>query len=1031
MSSSTSEQPQTVTALSFSRLRRGLRRDLYSHVVSGIRLDVLGPLEVSVDGEAVEIRRGIPRAIVVALVLRAREVVSAGALAELVWADEQPRNPVNALQLQISYLRKRLGGGSAGQPVVTRPGGYVLIVDDDDIDARRFERLVSDAAQLAPSDPVASLELYETALGLWRGAAYADVLGEPFVVGEATRLEEMRLSALEERIDVLLALGRHAELVGELSSLVNEHPLRERLQGQLLVALYRSGRQADALRAYGRARAILVDELGIDPGADLRRLEQQILTQDPGLDWRSPVKDLPLDVSSAPVVPPSISTVSTRPGGRLPVPVTPMIGRQVETAKVRQLLGRSRVVTLTGPGGSGKSRLALELARDMLEGAGDDAGRPPGNVWFVDLGPVDGAEQVAATVAAAMGIPTLPGEDAALAVAASLANHRGLLVLDTCEHVVAGAANLVGHVLRGARDVVVLATSQRPLGVNGEIAWPVPPLALAPPDVASVTDALSYAAISLFVDRAAAVRPDFELTEADLGDVAAICLALDGLPLAIELAAARADMLSPGAIRQRLERRFDLLVDGARDVAARQQTLRAAVDWSADLLEDQHRRFFARLAVFPATFDLDAAAAVAGEPGGEDPFQVLTHLVRQSMVTVPGPDRFILLDTLRAYAAELLADLDADATSRRHAEHFLALAERGEIGIRGADQRNWLDQLRAAVPQHRAALEWLLSTGDGENAARLAGALGWFWVLDGMLADAHHHLGQIVDLPELSDRVRAKVSWTLALTAGSLGNLSRCRTLGAIAADLGRAVEDDAIIGYGLNAEAVALWGLGDLDESAALHEQAIEHFEAAGDVWGIGVSTVLRARTAVDACDENTAELTSRAVEAARATGDGHLVGIALEQLARVALDQRDPARASGLVEESLAAHESIGYSEGMLSSLHLLGRAELANGAPKEAREHHLRALGIAVRIGHAAGTIEALDGLTAVAVALDDTQLASRLAQVVEHERSARRLPRRAQEHAMFNTLLAEVTAAEAGTATTLAALADEMLRTSGTP
>ena len=1017
-------------ALSKARIRRGFRHDLYCRVVSGIRLDVLGPLEVSVDEESIDIRRGIPRAILVALVLRAREVVSAGVLAELVWADEQPRNPVNALQLQISYLRKRLGGGSPGQPIVTRPGGYALMVDDDDIDARRFERLIRDAAQLAPPNPIASLDLYETALRLWQGAAYADVLGEPFVVGEATRLEEMRLSALEERNDVLLALGRHAELVGELSGLVNEHPLRERLQAQLLLALYRSGRQADALRAFGRARAILVDELGIDPGPDLRRLEQQILTQDADLDWKSLVEDDPVDPASSAMLQPS-PAVPTRPGGRLPMPVTPLIGRQVETAKVLQLLGRSRVVTLTGPGGGGKSRLALDVAHDVLDHAGDAADRPPSEVWFVDLGPVEEPEQVASTVAAAMGLPTIPGEDSALAVAAWLATRRGLLVLDTCEHVISGAASLVGQVLRAARDVGVLATSRRPLGVNGEIAWPVPPLALAPPDVRSVTEALSYPAIALFVERAAAVRPDFELTEADLGDVVAICLALDGLPLAIELAAARADVLSPGAIRQRLVHRFDLLVDGARDVAARQQTLRAAVDWSADLLDDQHRQFFARLAVFPAAFDLDAAAAVAGEHGGDDPFRMLTDLVRQSMVTVPGPDRFRLLDTLRAYAAELLADLDADATSRRHAQHYLALAERGEVGIRGTEQCHWLEQLRAAVPQHRAALEWLLSTGDGEGAARLAGALGWFWTLDGMLADAHHHLGQIVELPGLSDQVRAKVSWTLALAAASLGDLGRCRTLGAMAADLGRAVDDRAIIGYGLNAEAVALWGSGELDESAALHDEAIEHFEAAADVWGIGLCNVLRARTAVDVGDETASEMTSRAVDAARATGDGHIVGIALEQLARVALKNLDPVQASRLVEESLAAHETIGYSEGMLSSLHLLGRADLANDAPQEARQHHLRALSIAVSIGHAAGTIEALDGLTAVAVALNDKQLASRLAQVVEAERVARRLPRRADEYAMFNTLLSDVTTADARTATTLAALADEMLRYSGTP
>jgi predicted ATPase/DNA-binding SARP family transcriptional activator len=999
-------------------------------VVSGIRLDVLGPLEVTVDGEAVDIRRGIPRAILVALVVRAREVVSAGSLAELVWADAQPRNPVNALQLQVSYLRKRLGGGSAGQPVVTRPGGYVLMVDDDDIDARRFEHLVRDAAQLASTDPLASADMFDTALGWWRGEAFADVLGEPFVIGEATRLEEMRLTALEERNEVLLTLGRHAELVGELTGLVNEHPLRERFQAQLVLALYRSGRQADALRAFARARGILVDELGIDPGPDLRRMEQQILTQDPDLDWRSTATEHPVDVSPSNVSPHETATVSLRAAAQLPTPVTALIGRQAETAKVRQLLGRSRVVTLTGPGGGGKSRLALEVAHDVLNDVGDDTDGPISEVWYVDLGTVDDSEQVAATVAGSLGIPTVPGEDAAVAVAASLATRRGLLVLDTCEHVVAGAASLVGQVLREARDLVVLATSQRPLGVNGEIAWPVPPLALAPPDITSVPDALSYPAIALFVDRAAAVRPEFELTDTNLSDVVAICLALDGLPLAIELAAARSDMLSPGAIRQRLEYRFDLLVDGARDLAPRQQTLRAAVDWSADLLDDQHRRFFARLAVFPATFDLDAAAAVAADPGVDDALRLLTDLVRQSMVTVPGPDRFRLLDTLRVYAAELLADADADATSHRHARHYLALAERGEVGIRGADQLHWLELLRAAVPHHRAALEWLLSTGDTEAAARLAGALGWFWVVDGLLADAHHHLGQIVDLPGISDRARATVSWTLALAAGSLGDLQRCRALGAMAADLGRMIGDDAVIGHGLNAEAVALWGLGQLDQSAALHEEALRHSEAAGDVWGVGVCTVLRARTAVDADDPSASEMTRHAVEAARRTGDAHIIGIALEQCARVALNHGDPASAVPLVEESLAGHEAISYSEGILASLHLLGRAELADGHPIAARERHLRALGIAVGIGHAAGTIEALDGLAAVAVALGDTPLASRLALVVEAERAARHLPRRADECAMFDNLVADAATPELGSGLpTLAALADELLR--GTP
>ena len=334
------------------------------------------------------------------------------------------------------------------------------------------------------------------------------------------------------------------------------------------------------------------------------------------------------------------------------------------------------------------------------------------------------------------------------AVAASLMGGSGLLVLDTCEHVVGAVAALVGRVLRVARDVRVLATSRRPLGITGEIAWPVPPLALAPPSAASLDDAAGYPAIELFVERATAVRPDFELTDANAADIAAICLAVDGLPLAIELAAARADVLAPQAIRARLMNRFELLVDGSSDVSARQQTLRAALDWSAELLDEDQRSFFARLGVAAGNFDLDAAAAIT-QTGIDRALDDLTSLVRQSMVAVVGDDRYRLLDTLRAYALERLDDLDADATRDRHADYHVNLAERAERGIQGPDQLDWLDRLRACVPDHRAALEWLVSTGDGFRAARLAGALGWFWTLDGMLAEACHRLDQVLAFDDL------------------------------------------------------------------------------------------------------------------------------------------------------------------------------------------------------------------------------------------------------------------------------------------
>ena len=355
-------------------------------------------------------------------------------------------------------------------------------------------------------------------------------------------------------------------------------------------------------------------------------------------------------------------------------------------------------------------------------------------------------------------------------------------MLDTCEHVVGAVAALVGRILRLARDIRVLATSRRPLGITGEIAWPVPPLALAPPSAASLDDAAGYPAIELFVERAAAVRPDFELTDANAADIAAICLALDGLPLAIELAAARADVLAPQAIRARLMNRFELLVDGSSDVSARQQTLRAAIDWSAELLDEDQRSFFARLGVAAGNFDLDAAAAIT-QTGIDRALADLTSLVRQSMVAVVGDDRYRLLDTLRAYALERLDDLDADATRDRHADYHVNLAERAERGIQGPDQLDWLDRLRACVPDHRAALEWLVSTGDGFRAARLAGALGWFWTLDGMLAEACRRLDQVLAFDDLPAAVRGKAVWSRALLAASLGELAAAGDLAQEAVD--------------------------------------------------------------------------------------------------------------------------------------------------------------------------------------------------------------------------------------------------------
>ena len=953
---------------------------------------MLGPLEVCQaqdDGERlIEIRRGLPRTLLTALLLRPGETLSAGALADVLWGDDQPRNPSNALQIQISYLRKQLGAVATTQPIVTRPGGYALHIDRDQIDAQRFERvvrIVSRAATGEQSSLLDDLAQLEGGLALWRGEALADVAGEPFAIGEAARLEELRLVAIELRNDLLLALGRHHEMVGELTALIRDQPLRERLHEQLLLALYRSGRQADALRAYERARSQLVEELGVEPGPGLRDLEARILAHDPSLVLMPEQSAGVAAVASArepSSAPEPTARAATRPSATIPVAVTALVGREIELARIAQQLDRSRIVTLTGPAGSGKSRLALEVASVRQQSC---------DVWFVDLAAVADNDLVAPTVAAALAIPIVPGEDAATTVATSLASRSGFLVLDTCEHVVRAVATLVGRIVRTARDVRMLTTSRRSLGITGEVAWPVPPLALAPPTAASLDEAAGYPAIELFVERAAAVRPDFELTDVNAGDIVAICLALDGLPLAIELAAARADVLTPQAIRARLMNRFELLVDGSSDVAPRQQTLRAAIDWSVGLLDAEQRRFFARLGVVAGSFDLDAAAAIT-EASPDQALRVLTSLVRQSMVAVVGDDRYRLLDTLRAYALESLDELDADDTRDRHANYHVELAEEAERGIQGPQQLRWLDRLRNCVADHRAALEWLVSTGDGVRAARMAGALGWFWTLDGMLAEACHRLDQVLDFDDLPPDVRGKVLWCRALLAASLGELERAGAWAQESVDLGRRSGDQIVIGCGLNALAVTQWALGDMETSTRTREESLAAFSRADHQWGIALCRVLQSRTAIDQAEPRAALLAEAGLAAARTSGDLHLVGMGLEQVTRLALREARIDDARDSAAEAVDVQERIGYTEGITAALHLFGQAALAAADTTAAQAHHTRALQLALTIGHAAAMCEALEGLAQVAAARGACAQAAELLQLADIHRERRSLPRR---------------------------------------
>jgi predicted ATPase/DNA-binding SARP family transcriptional activator len=948
---------------------------------------VLGPLEVRAAAMgAVPIRRGLPRTLLIALLLRPAQTVSSDLLVELLWSeDDLPRNPANALQIQVSYLRKTLAGmePDGAAPLETRAGGYALVIDRNSIDAQRFESAVK---QFVPVDTLRSTEALgialhevETSLSLWRGEALEDVADAAFARGEITRLDELRWGATERRIDLLLRLGRNSEAVAALAELVQRLPLRERFHEQLVLALYRSGRQSEALRAFEDARKTLAEQLGLDPGPELRELEHAVLRHDSCLEWTPPTSEQ--SKRRGPAAAP-LDTARAAPTGRLPVPVTPLIGRDGELIRLTELLQEHRALTLTGPAGAGKTRLAIALAS-----------RHADHVWYVDFSPIDDPALVGATCAAATGVTLAPGDDPVQVIANTLAVQRGLLVLDTCEHVLAAAGQLASNVLRAAPNAQVLATSRRALGLTGEFAWPVPPLALPPSDAGSVAHIASHAAVKLFVDRAQAVRPDLDVDDRTAADIAAICLALDGLPLAIELAAARTDVLSPAAIRSRLADRFGLLVDGGVDAAKRQQTLRGAIDWSYELLTIDQRTAFARLGVFAGGFDLDAALDVAGA-GLPNPLELLASLVKQSMVTRAGPDRYRLLDTLRAYALDALAELDADDTRARHAAYFTDLAERGEIAIRGTEQMEWLDHFRSDVNNFRTALEWSLSTGDLDRAARQAGALAWFWTLNGMLTEAIDHLERLAALEDIPPDTRSKCNWGYALLAASLGRLEAARDAGYLAAELGRNCDDPASTAYGLNAAALAEWALGFHDRSLEAHAEAIELLTTIEDQWGLAVCKVLQARTLFDRHDPAASRVAREGAEHAGRSGDLHVLGIALTQIGQLAIADDNPTAAVAAAAEALELQERIGYTEGTVSALHVLGHARRAVGDLDLARGLHRRALTLASRIGHAAAMCEAMEDL-ARAESTDDPELAGTLLRAARAEREKRGVPLRRRD------------------------------------